>query len=96
MSLMQTSLYRCHVFWDAAIVHAVDMTQPAQSALPEQSVHTGKASKRQDIGVGHSVFPRYAQDTANTSQVEGVESSLLAYVVYVSLPYSSVPMTQAL
>ena len=48
-----------------------------QSALPEQSVHTGKASMRQDLGVGHSVFPGYAQDMANTSEVEGVESSLL-------------------
>ena len=41
------------VFWDADIVHAVDMTQ---SALPEQSVHTGKTSTRQNLGVGHSVF----------------------------------------
>ena len=68
MSLMQTSLFRSRgrpvvlfpdasaIFWDAAIVHAVDMTQPAQSALAEQSVHTGKASTRQDLGVGHSVF----------------------------------------
>ena len=65
------------VFWDAAIVHAVDMTEPAQSALPEQNLHTGKASTRQDLRVGHSVFSGYAQDTANTYQVEGVESSLL-------------------
>ena len=42
-------------------------------------------------------FPGYAQETANTSQVEGVEPSpCLAYVVHVSLPYSSVLMTQAL
>ena len=54
------------------------MTQLAQSALAEQSVHTGKARTRQDLGVGHSVFPGYAQDTANTSQVEDVESSLLS------------------
>ena len=33
---------------------------------------------RQDLSVGHSVFPGYARDTANTSQVEGVESSLLS------------------
>ena len=66
------------VFLDAAIVHAVDMIQPAQSALPEQSVHTGKSSTIQNLGVGHSVFLAYAQDTANTFHVEGVESSLLS------------------
>ena len=74
---MQTSLYLSRFIWDAAIIHAVDMPQPAQSALPEQSVRTGKASTRQYIDVGHSVCPEYAQDTANTSQVEGVASSLL-------------------
>ena len=56
------------------------MTQPAQSALPEESVHTGKASTRQDLGVGHSDFPGYAQDTANTSKVKGVESFLLSII----------------
>jgi len=40
-----------------------------------QSVHTEKASTRQDLGIGHSVFPGYTQDTANT--LEGVESSLM-------------------
>jgi len=67
------------------------MIQPTESALPEQSVHTGKASTRQDLGVGYSVIPEYTQDTANTSQVEGVE---LSYLVHVALPYSSVLMTQ--
>ena len=46
------------VFWDAVIVHAVDMTQPAQSTPPEQRVHTGKTSTTPDLGVGRSVFPR--------------------------------------
>ena len=50
------------------------MTQPTESALPEQGIHIGKASTRQDLGVGYSVIPEYTQDTANTSQVEGVES----------------------
>ena len=53
------------------------MTQPALSALPKQSVHTGKTSTRQDISVGYFVQPGYAQDTANASQVECVEPTLL-------------------
>ena len=32
---------------------------------------------RQDLGVGHSVLPGYAQDMAEASHVESVESSLL-------------------
>ena len=80
MSHMQTSLYLSRFIWDAVIIHAVDMPQPAQSALPERSVRTGKAGTRQDIGVGHSVFPRYAQDTANISHVESVGFSLLSCI----------------
>ena len=51
----------------------LDMTQPSQSALSKQSVHTGKTSTRQesqDISVGYFVLPGYAQDTADASQVE--------------------------
>ena len=41
------SSYRCqlsieNVFWDEAILHAVDMPQPTQPALSEQGVHTWK------------------------------------------------------
>ena len=32
----------------------------------------------QDLGVGHSVLPGYAKDTADASQVEGIESFLLS------------------
>ena len=35
------------VFWDATILHTAKMTQPSQSALSTQSVHTGKTSTRQ-------------------------------------------------
>ena len=35
--------------------------KPAPSALPKQSVHAGKTSTRQDLDVGHSVFPVYAR-----------------------------------
>ena len=73
ISLMQTSLYRrggrpigsppqCQltaedVFWNATILHTADMTQPAQSVLSEQGVHSGKTSTRQDISVGYFVMP---------------------------------------
>ena len=58
------------VFWDATILHTANMTQPTQSALSEQGVHSGKIGTRQDISVGYFVLPRYAQDTADASQVE--------------------------
>ena len=67
-------------FWDAAIVHAVDMTQPEQSALPKESVHTGEANTRQDLGVGHSGCPGYAQDMTNTFKVKGIESFLMSSI----------------
>ena len=47
------------VFWNATILHTVDMTQPTQYALSKQSVHTGKTSTRQDISVGYFVLPGY-------------------------------------
>ena len=65
------------VFWNATILHTTDMTQPSQSALSKQSVHSGKTSTRQDISVGYFVLPGYSQDTADASQVECVEPSLL-------------------
>ena len=61
------------VFWDATILHTANMTQPTQSALSEQSVHTRKTSTRQDISVGYFVLPWYVQDTAYASQVECVK-----------------------
>ena len=66
-----------NVFWDAAIPHAVDMPQPTQPALSEQGEHARKVSSGQDLGVGHSVLPGYAKDTADASQVEGIELFLL-------------------
>ena len=65
------------VFRNATITHTVDMTQPSQSALSKQSVHTGKTSTRQDISIGYFVQPGYAQDMADASQVECVEPTLL-------------------
>ena len=57
------------------------MTQPAQSVVPEQSIHTGKASTRQNLGVGHSVFRGFGQVTADVSQVEGVKYSLVSGIL---------------
>ena len=73
-----------------------------ESPLSKQSIHTGKTSTRQDISVGCFVLPvYYAQDTADASQVECVEPSLLLavpgiYVVYVSLLYRNVLVTRTL
>ena len=53
------------------------MTQPSQSALSKQSVHSGKTSTGQDISVGYFILPAYSQDSADASQVECVEPSLL-------------------
>ena len=39
------------VFWNATILHTANMTQPSQSALSKQSVHTAKTSTRQYISV---------------------------------------------
>ena len=65
------------VFRKATIIHMADMTQPSQSALSKQRVHTGKTNMRQNISVGYFVQPGYAQDTADASQVECVEPTLL-------------------
>ena len=67
-----------NVFWDVAILHAVDMPQPTQPALFEQGEHARKAGLGQNLGVEHSVLPGYAKDTADASQVEGIESFLLS------------------
>ena len=67
-----------NVFWDAAILHAVDMLQPTLPELSEQGEHARKVSSGQDLGVGHSVLPGYTKDTVDASQVEGIESFLLS------------------
>ena len=69
-----------NVFWDAAILHAVDMPQPTQPALSLQGEHAWKVGSGQDLGVGHSVMPRYAKDTADTSQVERFFFSFPSYI----------------
>ena len=44
-------------FSNATIIHTADMTQPSQSALSKQGVHTGKNSTKQGISVGYVVLP---------------------------------------
>ena len=39
-----------------------------------------KVGLGQDLGVGHSVLPGYAKDTADAFQVEGIESFLLSSI----------------
>ena len=58
----------------------VDVAQPAKHALSEQGVQSREASAGQYLVVGHSVLPGYAQDMAEASHVESVESSLLFYI----------------
>ena len=57
------------------------MTQPSQSALSKQSVHSGKTSTGQDISVGYLILPVYSQDTADASQVECGEPSLMSGII---------------
>ncbi|PFX19632.1 Uncharacterized protein K02A2.6 [Stylophora pistillata] len=53
------------------------LTDPEQSALPEQREHGGEASTIQDFGVGDLVSPADAKDAAKTSQVKAVQLPLL-------------------
>ena len=48
------------------------MPQPTQPALSEQGEHAWKVGSGQNLGVGHSVLPRYAKDTVDASQVERI------------------------
>ena len=73
----QSQLIVDDVFWNATILHTADMIQPSQSVLSKQSVHTWKTSTRQHISVGYFVLPGNSHDTADASQVECVEPSLL-------------------
>ena len=50
-----------NVFCIATILHTADMTQPSQSALSKQSVHTWKTSTRQYITVCYFVLPGCSQ-----------------------------------
>ena len=81
-------------FWNATILHTADMTQPSQSALSKQSVHTGKTSTSQTS----ALVILSCQDILRIRRMflRWNVLSLLscpAYVVRVSLPYINVPIT---
>ena len=57
-----------NVFWDEAILYAVDMTQPMKPALSEQGEHAWKVGSEQNLGVRHSVLPGYVKGTADASE----------------------------
>ena len=67
-----------NVFWDAAILYAVDMSQPTQPELSEQGEHAWKVGLGHDLSVWYSVLPGYTKDTADASQVERSESFILS------------------
>ena len=68
------------VFRNATILHMAEMTQPSQSALSKQSVHTGKTCTRHGISRGYFVLPGYTQDIRRMffRWKECVEPSLLS------------------
>ena len=96
------SLSRCqlsieNVFWDVAILHAVDMPQPTQPVLPEQGEHAWMVGSGQDLDAGLCVLPKHAQDTVDASRVEGLGSFLLSGICGPCLAaVHSVLATQAL
>ena len=84
------------VFRNATIIHTADMTQPSQSALSKQSVHTGKTSTRQEsalVTLSSQDMPRMRRMLLRWNVLHLL--SCLAYVVHVSLPCSNVLITQA-
>ena len=69
---------QCHltvedVLWDLTFLNTADVTQLSQSVLSKQIVHSGMTNRIQDI----VVFPGYAKDTADASQMECVECVLV-------------------
>ena len=59
-------------------IHAAYMAKPAQPSLNEQGEHARYSFLCYDILVWDSVSPGDAQNPSEATQVEGVESALLA------------------
>ena len=87
-SLLQASLKRrCgrqhalshveRVLWDPSIRHAVNISQPVESAL---GVEVLDSSLGDDLGVCHAVRPLDAKDVPQISQMECVQSLFLSGV----------------
>ena len=84
-----------NVFWDAAILQAVDMPQTTQPVLSEQGEHAWKVSSGQALDtLTCQDMPRIRRMLLRWKELSLF--SCLAYVVHVSLPYISVLTTQAL
>ena len=49
-----------HIFWDAAIAHAMHVAEPVQPALSEEEVYAVRASMPQHSSIGDLVLPRNA------------------------------------
>ena len=49
-----------HIFWDAAIAHAMHMAEPVQPALTEEEVYAVRASTPQHSSIGDLVLPSNA------------------------------------
>ena len=65
------------VLWDPSIRHAVNISQPAESAL---GVEVLDSALGEDLGVGHAVRPLDAEDVPQISQMECVQSLFLSGV----------------
>ena len=49
-----------HIFWDAAIAHAMHVAKPAQPALTEEEMYAVRASTPQHSSIGDLVLPSNA------------------------------------
>ena len=57
------------VFWNATVLHRAELTQPSQSALSKQSVHTEKINTMQDISV-------YVRIVVSVNVIDNVSKAL--------------------
>ena len=69
-----------HVLGDSSILHAADVTKPAQVPLGKQSKHAWYSCLSQDVLVWNIVLPGDAQNLSEVTQVEGIESVFLVGV----------------
>ena len=66
-----------HVLGDSSILHAADVTKPAQAPLGKQSKHAWYSCLSQDILVWEMVLPGDAQNPSEVEQVDSIESVFL-------------------
>ena len=66
-----------HALRDATIIHAPDVSEPAQASLSQQSEHARDSSLLQDCLVWNAVLSGDDQIPSEAAHLEGVESALL-------------------